>query len=217
MLWLSQHTMNTLYFSTARPLYLIPQSTSNLKRPSPLSDESVLVDKLLRRDQQAFQWLYENYSAALYGVLLKIVREEEQAQDLLQEVFVKIWSNLSSYDTQKGRLFTWMLNIARNTAIDSIRSSKAMGRPASAQTISTDDEGTYSVDRQYAVAPENTDFIGLKEVLNRLRPERKQLIDLVYFNGYTHEEAAEELALPLGTVKTRIRSALQELKQLFDR
>ncbi|MBO0950073.1 RNA polymerase sigma factor [Fibrella forsythiae] len=188
-----------------------------MKRSSPLSDESVLVDQLLKRDDKAFQWLYEHYSAALYGVLLKIVREEEQAQDLLQDVFVKIWNNLSSYDTQKGRLFTWMLNIARNTAIDSIRSGKAMSRPASAQTISTDDEGTYTVDRQYSVAPENTDFIGLKDVVDKLRPDRKQLIDLVYFNGYTHEEAAEELSLPLGTVKTRIRSALQELKQLFNR
>jgi RNA polymerase sigma-70 factor (ECF subfamily) len=196
---------------------LISKPTFDLKRRSPLSDESTLVDQLLKRDDKAFQWLYEHYSAALYGVLLKIVREEEQAQDLMQEVFIKIWNNLSSYDTQKGRLFTWMLNIARNTAIDSIRSGKAMSRPASAQTISTDDEGTYTVDRQYAVPPENTDAIGLKEVVDKLRPDRRQLIDLVYFNGYTHEEAAEELSLPLGTVKTRIRSALQELKQLFNR
>lgn len=209
--------MKSIYLSFSKPLYFISKSTVNLKRQSPLSDESFLVDKLLKRDDQAFQWLYENYSAALYGVLLKIVREEEQAQDLLQDVFVKIWNNLSSYDTQKGRLFTWMLNITRNTAIDSIRSGKAMNRPGSAQTISTDDEGTYTVDRQHAILPENTDLIGLKEVVDKLRPERRQLIDLVYFNGYTHEEAAEELALPLGTVKTRIRSALQELKQLFNR
>ncbi len=188
-----------------------------MKTRSPLSDESVLVEKLLLRDEQAFQWLYENYSAALYGVLLKIVREEEQAQDLMQDVFVKIWANLTTYDTKKGRLFTWMLNITRNTAIDSIRAGKAMSRPASAQTVSTDEAGTYTVDRQHAVAPENTDLIGLKDVIEKLRPDRKQLIDLVYFNGYTHEEAADELSLPLGTVKTRIRSALQELRQLFNR
>lgn len=209
--------MTMLPFSLVKPVYLIPKLSLDLKRSTLLSDESVLVEQLLKRDDKAFQWLYEHYSAALYGVLLKIVREEEQAQDLMQDVFVKIWNNLSSYDTQKGRLFTWMLNIARNTAIDSIRSGKAMSRPASAQTISTDDEGTYTVDRQYAVAPENTDFIGLKDVVGQLRPERRQLIDLVYFGGYTHEEAAEELSLPLGTVKTRIRSALQELKQLFSR
>ncbi|MEZ0608110.1 RNA polymerase sigma factor [Fibrella sp. WM1] len=186
-----------------------------MSKRSPLATESVLVEKLLQRDEQAFQWLYKHYSAALYGVLLKIVREEEQAQDLLQEVFIKIWNNTTSYDTQKGRLFTWMLNIARNTGIDAVRSGKAMSRPSNAQTLSTDDAGTFAVDREYAVAPENPDHIGLREVIQQLRPDRKQLIDLVYFGGYTHEEAADELGLPLGTVKTRIRSALQELKQLF--
>jgi RNA polymerase sigma factor (sigma-70 family) len=173
------------------------------------------VEQLLLRDEAAYRWLYTHYSAALYGVLLKVVREEAQAQDLLQEVFIKIWNNLGSYDTQKGRLFTWMLNIARNTAIDAVRAGKAMSRPSSAQTIDTDEAGTYAVDREYAVSPENPEHIGLREVVEQLRPERKQLIDLVYFNGYTHEEAAEELGLPLGTVKTRIRSAIQELKSLF--
>lgn len=186
-----------------------------MSKRSPLATESVLVEKLLQRDEQAFHWLYKHYSAALYGVLLKIVREEEQAQDLLQEVFIKIWNSTSSYDTQKGRLFTWMLNIARNTGIDAVRAGKAMSRPGSAQTLSTDEAGTFAVDREYAVAPDNPDYIGLREVVQQLRPDRKQLIDLVYFGGYTHEEAADELGLPLGTVKTRIRSALQELKQLF--
>lgn len=171
----------------------------------------------MQRNEQAFQWLYENYSAALYGVLLKVVREEEQAQDLLQEVFVKIWNNLASYDRQKGRLFTWMLNITRNTAIDSIRAGKAMSRPSAAQTLSSSDESTFLVDRQHSVAPENPDHIGLKDVVAKLRPDRRELINLVYFGGYTHEEAAEALSLPLGTVKTRIRSALQELKTFFNR
>lgn len=207
--------MNLLYVSAAQPLYLVRQSLPTLPKRSPLATESILVEKLLQRDEQAFQWLYKHYSAALYGVLLKVVREEEQAQDLLQEVFIKIWNNTAQYNTQKGRLFTWMLNIARNTAIDAVRAGKAMSRPSSAQTLSTDEAGTYAVDREWGVAPENPDHIGLREVVQKLRPERKQLIDLVYFNGYTHEEAADELGLPLGTVKTRIRSALQELKSLF--
>ncbi|CCH03220.1 RNA polymerase sigma factor sigK Sigma-K factor [Fibrella aestuarina BUZ 2] len=207
--------MGQVYVATIQPLYLERQPLPALSKRSPLATESVLVEKLLQRDEQAFQWLYKHYSAALYGVLLKIVREEEQAQDLLQEVFIKIWNNTATYDTQKGRLFTWMLNIARNTGIDAVRSGKAMSRPSSAQTLSTDDAGTFAVDREYAVAPENPDHIGLREVIQKLRPDRKQLIDLVYFGGYTHEEAADELGLPLGTVKTRIRSALQELKQLF--
>ncbi|MBO0937844.1 sigma-70 family RNA polymerase sigma factor [Fibrella sp. HMF5335] len=209
--------MNPPSLYSPKPVYLGSQQRLPLKSRPLLTDESVLVDRLMQRNEQAFQWLYENYSAALYGVLLKVVREEEQAQDLLQEVFVKIWNNLTSYDPQKGRLFTWMLNITRNTAIDSVRAGKAMSRPSTAQTLSTSDESTFLIDKQYSVAPENPDHIGLQDVVGRLRPERRELINLVYFGGYTHEEAAEALSLPLGTVKTRIRSALQELKSLFSR
>ena len=107
-----------------------------MKRQSSLVSESVLIEKLTRRDQQAFQWLYDQYSPALYGVVLRIVRDEDQAADLLQDIFVKIWKNLDAYDASKGRLFTWMLNVARNTAIDSLRAQKT--QPASA--IRTDEE-----------------------------------------------------------------------------
>ena len=182
-----------------------------VKRKSPLVSESVLIEKLARRDQQAFQWLYDQYSSALYGVVLRIVRDEEQAQDVLQDIFVKIWKNLDGYDASKGRLFTWMLNVSRNTAIDALRARKA--QPSSA--IRTDEDNVHIIDRQHNTQQPNPEHIGVQDVVNQLRPERKQLIDLVYFGGYTHEEAAEELKLPLGTVKTRIRAALQELKQLF--
>ncbi|GAB4023559.1 sigma-70 family RNA polymerase sigma factor [Spirosoma migulaei] len=186
-------------------------NTFCVKRQSSLVSESVLIEKLIQRDQQAFQWLYDQYSPALYGVVLRIVRDDEQAADLLQDIFVKIWKNLDAYDSSKGRLFTWMLNVARNTAIDSLRARKT--QPTAA--IRTDEENVHIVDRQHNTEQPNPEHIGIKDVVNQLRPERKQLIDLVYFGGYTHEEAAEKLNLPLGTVKTRVRAALQELKQLF--
>lgn len=173
--------------------------------------ESILIEKLIQRDQQAFQWLYDQYSPALYGVVLRIVRDDEQAADLLQDIFIKIWKNLDAYDATKGRLFTWMLNVARNTAIDSLRSRKT--HPFA--EIRTDEENVHIVDREHNTEQPKIEHIGLKEVVDQLRPERKELIDLVYFGGYTHEEAAEKLNLPLGTVKTRVRAALQELKQLF--
>ena len=182
-----------------------------MKRQSPLVSESVLIEKLNQRNQQAFQWLYDQYSPALYGVVLRIIRDDEQAQDLLQDIFVKIWKNLEAYDASKGRLFTWMLNVARNTAIDALRARKT--QPSGA--IRTDEDNVHIIDRQHNTEQPNPDYIGMKDVVNQLRPERKQLIDLVYFGGYTHEEAAQELNLPLGTVKTRVRAALQELKQLF--
>jgi RNA polymerase sigma factor (sigma-70 family) len=173
--------------------------------------EEILIEKLQKRDQQAFQWLYDQYSPALYGVVKTIVRDEEQAKDLLQDIFVKVWKNLDSYDPKKGRLFTWLLNVARNTAIDALRARKT--RPANA--IRTDEDSVHIIDRQYRTEQPNTDNIGLQDLVDKLRPERKELIDLVYFGGFTHEEAAETLNLPLGTVKTRVRSALQELKKLF--
>ena len=182
-----------------------------MRRQSSLVPESILIEKLTQRDQQAFQWLYDQYSSALYGVVLRIVRDEEQAQDVLQDIFVKIWKNLDAYDASKGRLFTWMLNVSRNTAIDALRARKA--QPSSA--IRTDEDNVHIIDRQHNTQQPNPEHIGVQEIVSQLRPERKQLIDLVYFAGYTHEEAAEELKLPLGTVKTRSRAALQELKQLF--
>lgn len=182
-----------------------------MKRQSSLISESVLIERLHQHDQQAFQWLYDQYSPALYGVVLRIVRDDDQAQDLLQDIFVKIWKNLESYDATKGRLFTWMLNVSRNTAIDALRSRKT--QPSN--EIRTDEDSVHIVDRQHNTEQPNPDHIGLQDVVKQLRPDRKELIDLVYFGGYTHEEAAEELNLPLGTVKTRIRAALHELKQLF--
>ena len=182
-----------------------------MKRPSSLVPEDVLIEKLKKRDQQSFQWLYDQYSPALYGVVFRIVRDDEQSADLLQDIFVKIWKSLDGYDSGKGRLFTWMLNVARNTAIDSLRARKT--QPFGA--IRTDEENVHIVDREHNTEQPNPEHIGLKEVVDQLRPERRQLIDLVYFGGYTHEEAAEKLNLPLGTVKTRVRAALQELKQLF--
>lgn len=182
-----------------------------MKRQSSLVSESVLIEKLNQRDQVAFQWLYDQYSPALYGVVLRIMRDEEQAQDVLQDIFIKVWKNLDAYDAGKGRLFTWLLNVARNTAIDALRARKT--HPTNA--IRTDEENVHIIDQQHNTQQPNPDHIGVQEIVSQLRPERKQLIDLVYFAGYTHEEAAEELNLPLGTVKTRVRAALQELKQLF--
>jgi RNA polymerase sigma factor (sigma-70 family) len=186
-------------------------NTLCVKRQSSLVSESVLIEKLIQRDQQAFQWLYNQYSPALYGVVLRIVRDDDQAADLLQDIFIKIWKNLDAYDATKGRLFTWMLNVARNTAIDSLRARKT--QPFA--EIRTDADTVHIVDQEHNTEQPKTEHIGLKDIVNQLRPERKELIDLVYFGGYTHEEAAEKLNLPLGTVKTRGRAALQELKQLF--
>jgi RNA polymerase sigma-70 factor (ECF subfamily) len=172
----------------------------------PKYDESELVEMLRRQDRKAFNYLYDNYSDALYGVVLKLVRTEETAQDLLQEIFVKIWKNIVQYDVGKGRLFTWMLNIARNTSIDYLR----VNRPE----IQDIDSAVYVVESNQTIYNE-LDAKELREVVSQLKPEQQTLIEMVYWGGYTHEEAAQRLEMPLGTVKTRVRSALRDLRKFF--
>ncbi|MEO8147575.1 MAG: sigma-70 family RNA polymerase sigma factor [Bacteroidia bacterium] len=172
--------------------------------------EEELVTLVKDKSTEAFSSLYDNYSAALYGVILKVVTYEEQAQDILQDSFVKIWNNFSSYDAAKGKLFTWMLNIARNTAIDALRSKQGK-MDAKNQSI---DNSVYEVNAQTKVTT-SVDHIGLKEVLKKLRPDYVTLIDMAYFKGYTQEEISQELNIPLGTVKTRVRTALNQLREIL--
>ncbi len=148
------------------------------------------------------------YSAALYGVVLQIVKVEETAEDVLQEAFVKIWNSFPSYDESKGRLFTWMINICRNLAIDKIR-SKQHRVSLRTKEIPTSPRADFGAD---AFRPEH---IGVREITQNLSPEQKQVIDLMYFEGMTQSEIAEEFGIPLGTVKTRARSAIKVLGKLF--
>lgn len=169
--------------------------------------EEDLTELVGSNTKDGFGILYANYSAVLYGIAFKMVGSEEIAKDVLQDAFVKIWKNFSSYDRSKGRLFTWMLNITRNTAIDYTRTKefkKTSGFAAEA-TLESMSPSTES----------KIDHIGMSEVLNLLDPESKMVIETVYLKDYTHSEAAEYLELPLGTVKTRVRNGLIELRKLM--
>jgi RNA polymerase sigma-70 factor (ECF subfamily) len=171
--------------------------------------ESELVALLKQKDKTAFSDFYDNYSGALYSVILRILNgDEENSQDVLQDAFVKIWKNIESYDSTKGTLFTWILNIARNTAIDKTRQRKNY-------SIQSLEESVRIVDSKFNHTS-NTDKIGLKEAIKNLKPEYRSIIDLAYFGGYTQEEISSHLNLPLGTVKTRVRSALIELRKIFN-
>ncbi|MBS1916261.1 MAG: sigma-70 family RNA polymerase sigma factor [Bacteroidetes bacterium] len=171
-------------------------------------NEQELVYLLKERNNQAFSYLYDNYSGALYTIILQIVKESELANDVLQEVFVNIWRKIESYDASKGRLFTWMLNIARNASIDTIR-SKSFQNAQKNQELA-DNVNTSMVNQ---VTQLNVDNIGLKKVLLKLKPEIRSLVELAYFKGYTHEEIAQIEGIPVGTVKTRIRSGLLQLRE----
>ena len=173
--------------------------------------EEELVSLLKNKDVAAFNLLYENYSAALYGIVSRIIPAEEIAQDLLQEVFVKIWKSIDHYDKSKGRLYTWMLNIARNSAIDYAR-SKQFKLENKNQDI---DNSVYEVNQQKS-ASFNPDFIGVKEEVIKLKEDYRVLIDMIYFKGYTQEETSKALNIPLGTIKTRVRAAIIELRKTIN-
>lgn len=170
--------------------------------------EEDLIDALKRNQRAAFEYLYDNYSAALFGAISRIVPDDEKAADLLQDVFLKIWKNIGKYDRSKGRLFTWMMNISRNTCIDLLRKEKGKYHVDIEDNIN-------QVDSKTSYQPD-VSVIDLRGIIEKLRPERKVLLDLVYLQGFTQEEAAEQLAIPLGTAKSRIRVALQELKIYFE-
>lgn len=163
---------------------------------------------LKQRDNKAFEYLYDNYSGALYNIVMQILNDVDLSNDVLQDVFVNIWRKIESYDSIKGRLFTWMLNITRNAAIDVLR-SKSYQNSQKNQSISDQTEfQTGSIGQAM-----NVDNIGVRKVLEKLKAEHRVLIELAYFKGYTHEEIATIESIPLGTVKTRIRSALIQLRE----
>ncbi|WP_316816340.1 RNA polymerase sigma factor [Pedobacter nyackensis] len=173
--------------------------------------EDQLVVAIKSQDTQVMHALYDMYSGALMGVISRIIPQTEIAEDLLQETFIKVWNAAESYDPEKGRLFTWMLNIARNLAIDKLR-SKDFRNAGKNQDI---ENNVDFIDAQKEVTF-NADTLGIKDMVTDLKPDFFVVLDLVYFKGYTHVEAAEELSLPLGTVKTRIRMAIMELRKKFN-
>lgn len=166
---------------------------------------------LRQKSRQGFDYLYKQYAGALYGIVCRVIADEETARDVLQEVFVKIWNNIDKFDAAKGRLYTWMLNLARNTAIDKLRSKgeKMQGK------IQTGEDVVYKQEQQLRTE-QTTDTIGLKAIVAEMQPEYKTIVELAYFKGYTLDEISKAMDIPLGTVKTRMRKAISMLRQHYN-
>ncbi|MCD6013686.1 MAG: polymerase subunit sigma-70 [Flavipsychrobacter sp.] len=178
--------------------------------PAATYTEEELVYLLKQQSREAFNYLYKNYARVLYGVINKVVYDEQTAQDVLQEVFVKIWNNIGQYDKGKGRIYTWMINIARNAAIDKLRSKGEIMKGK----IRTGEETVNNL-AQGMKTEQVTDAIGLRKMVAGLKPEYETIVELAYYKGFTMDEISKTLEIPLGTVKTRMRSALQQLREVF--
>ncbi len=169
--------------------------------------DEIFTKRFQQGDPAFIGELYEAYGAALFNIILRIVRSQDLAEQVLQDTFVKVWRHGNSYDTSKGRLFTWLLNIARNTAIDATRTAQYR------QYVVTDDISvlTYELHTE----PLHVEGLDVREVAGQLNEKYYRLVDLVYFQGYSQQDAAAEVGIPLGTLKTRLRQAMLLLRRRF--
>lgn len=174
--------------------------------------ERELISLLQQKSREGFDYLYKQYAGALYGVVRKVIADEETARDVLQEAFVKIWNNIGKFDASKGRLYTWMLNLTRNTAIDKLRSKGEIMK----SKIQTGDDIVYKEEGN-GKTEQQTDTIGLRNVVESLEPEYQVIVELAYFKGFTLDEISKTLSIPLGTVKTRMRKAMSMLRKHYSK
>jgi RNA polymerase sigma-70 factor (ECF subfamily) len=172
--------------------------------------EDKLIEGLQNMDGSAMSALYSMYSDSLYRVISTIVVIEEVAQDLLQETFIKIWKSFKQYDPRKGRLYTWMIRLARNISIDYLRSVNHRNYTVSENLF----ESTQQIDQKFQVSY-NPELIGVRDMTTILNEDQRRALDLIYFKGYTHVQAAEELDITVGILRSRLQSSIAELRRTF--
>jgi RNA polymerase sigma factor (sigma-70 family) len=170
--------------------------------------EQRIIQLLQREDKYALNLLYENYSDSLYGAILKVTQNEEIAKDALQETFIKVWKNAKKYDASKARLFTWLFRIARNTAIDKLRSFNNRFH----KEVQIDKSNVYILPSTNF----NQDVMDIKEHVGSLEEKYQIVLNALFFQGMTQQEASDKLEIPLGTVKSRLKIGLRELKKVYD-
>ncbi|AEE48364.1 RNA polymerase sigma factor [Haliscomenobacter hydrossis] len=171
--------------------------------------EHQLVEMVKNSDRAVIPMLYQRYSSSLYGLIVKTIGNQEDAAEILQDVFLKIWQRGHQYQEDKGSLLGWMMRIAKNAALDHTRSRVVSQRSKTDQMdyLVSDGKGPKSEAR----IPD----VGLRNVLDRMDERHRQMIDLLYYQNYTQSEVEELLGIPLGTVKTRARAAITHLRKIL--
>jgi len=177
---------------------------------APNLNEEELIVALHSGNQQSFERIYNRFSQVLYGTLVGWVNDAHTAENLLQDAFVKAWTNRDTYDPARGRLFTWLYNITRNVCIDYYRSKQY--KKGKAAILSDDVSSIINAAKR---TNQSVDAIGVRKMLDLLRKEEKQVVELMYFKGFTQKEIAKLMGMPLGTVKTRMSMAIKNLRSFF--
>ncbi len=172
-----------------------------------------LLQATAKGDRTAFRTLYDRSSAKLFGVILRILKNRQKAEDVLQDVFLKVWQKAGSYDSAQGKPITWMATIARNRAIDVIRAT----RPEQTVDEPGDEEEIFRLTDQDANAVDVTDLEALRFCLGEMKDDDRNYVLLAYYEGYSREELAERFESPVGTIKTRLRRGLLALRACLER
>ncbi|HXT75449.1 MAG TPA: sigma-70 family RNA polymerase sigma factor [Candidatus Eisenbacteria bacterium] len=176
-----------------------------------VSSDAALVQQLLRRDVRAFEQLYDRHSRIVYGLVLRILQQGSTAEEVVQDVFLQLWRNASRYQASRGPFVPWLLTLARNRALDTLRLKSERQRRREDQTEELP---------QIAQAPQYEQALDekrraevVRSLMSSLSAPQKKAIELAYFEGLSHSEIAEALHEPLGTVKSWIRNGLIRLKE----
>jgi RNA polymerase sigma-70 factor (ECF subfamily) len=181
------------------------------------SSDTQLLERIVAREQEALSVLYDRFSKLLYGIILAVVRDTDDAEDILQEVFIQVWKSAATYQPALGTGKTWLVRMAHNRAIDHLRSKRYKQKKSEIGSIG-DAEGEfrppaeYIDDSTWRVTVNREQTMHISAALSHLPSEQSSLIELAFMKGYTHQEIAQETGLPLGTVKTRIRTGMQGLR-----
>jgi len=176
-------------------------------------DDQALMERLSYQDLTAFRTIYNRYSSLVYSASLRVLRDASLAEDMVQEIFLRIWRKPESYVAQRGKFATWLTSVTRNRAVDEIRSRNRRYRheTASPEEQEWDVPGDERDDPALTAEMSDQRRIILR-ALSGLPAEQKKVIELAYFGGLTQQEISERLKQPLGTVKTRIRLGMQKLR-----
>ena len=176
-------------------------------------DDEELMQRLAYRDLVAFRALYDRYGNLVYSAALRVVRDAQVAEDMVQEIFLRIWRKPESYVAQRGRFATWLTSVTRNRAVDEVRARGRRFRHETASPEEQERELPASDQDDPALTAELSDQRRLiLAALAQIPAEQRQIIELAYFGGLTQQEIADRLSQPLGTVKTRIRLGMQKLR-----
>ena len=175
------------------------------------NEAAYLIQQVAKQDREAFSQLYDRCSSLVFSLALRMLRVRSDAEDLLQEVFVQVWRQASNYSQERGSPEAWIVNIARSRAIDKLRSIRRMEK----SFVLTDEPArAESSENVESSAAESEAKLTVKSALGNLPPAQRKVLELAYFDGLTQTEIAEKLAEPLGTVKTRMRSGIQRLRDI---